>query len=253
MVTFTSDLKVLGDDRLKFVDMHHHSSVSDGTTPPQVLAKIFAKRGIGLCIADHNQVKGSVYLSKHKEVFSIPSIEVTSKEAKDVLAYFYDISDLVSFWEQEIKDRIRNNRGFNLNRTSLSIHDLPDKIKAYNGVPVLAHPFGLRPKDARRLIRNEEFMRTISGVEMFTCGKATGGQIRFLKATGKPLIAGTDSHTVSRFNALTGAEAYDIDSFLSAVLKQKNVIYSRRVFYVRRMAHALAIFRKAFSLTVPGK
>jgi hypothetical protein len=121
-------------------------------------------------------------------------------------------------------------------------------IKGYNGVPVLAHPFTFKPKDSRHLLRDKAFMRRVDAVELFDCGYATERQMGVIAGTGKPLTAGTDSHTISSFNALTGAKADGIDSFLSGILKKRNIIYYRKPSHLSRLAHACTVFRKNLSV-----
>lgn len=251
MTQIISDPLILNNKEWNFVDMHHHSVFSDGTKTPETLAKIFRRKGVGLCIADHNQIKGAVYLAKQKDVFNIPAIEVTSKEAKDVLGYFYSIRDLESFWENEVKMRIRNNALFNLNRTTLSVHEIIDKIKKYNGVSVLAHPFTLRPKDSHHLLRDREFMRRVDGIELFNLGEATKRQIKTLVNLEKPMTAGTDSHTISSFNTLTGSKEFEVDRFLDSILKRKNIFFNQREKQIDNIIHKLVIFKKNFNFRKP--
>jgi hypothetical protein len=252
MINITSDQSILEDKSMNFVDMHHHSTLSDGDRTPEFLAKYFIKKGIGLCIADHNQIKGSIYLSKQKNLFSIPAIEVTSKEAKDILGYFYNTNDLELFWEKEIKKNIRNNALFNLNRTTLSAFEIVDKIKKYNGIPMLAHPFAMKPKTSYQYLFNKNFLRKLEGIELFTFENIKDKQIEFIKGLGKPLTAGSDGHRVISFNILTGSYFFDIDSFLDSILKKNNTIYYKKDNSFKTMYNKLIVFKNNVNIKAPS-
>ena len=77
--------------RKKFnvVDIHVHTDYSDGNFSVRELVKKCKRRKIGACVTDHNYIKGSVELCS-SDVFSVPSIEVTSRDCMDLLVYFYD-------------------------------------------------------------------------------------------------------------------------------------------------------------------
>ncbi|MFC1722787.1 PHP domain-containing protein [Nanoarchaeota archaeon] len=228
----------------KLVDMHHHSTVSDGAKTPGELAKIFKKRGMGLCLTDHNQISGALYLDRQKDVFSIPGIEITTQELKDVLAYFYHANDLKAFWEKEVKQKIEN-KGFmfNMNSTSIPIADLPEKVRAYNGITVLAHPFVLNPKASHHLLDDQEFMKKIDAVEMFNYERRTKKELDQMQKTGKPLTAGSDSHHISAGTILTVSKAADREEFLKSVLQKKHMIYHGGYPYHRVMRERWTIFR----------
>ncbi|MFC1728023.1 PHP domain-containing protein [Nanoarchaeota archaeon] len=249
MTKITSNSDILKDKTLNFVDMHHHSNISDGDNSPEFLAKAFKKVGYGLCIADHNQIKGAVYLSKQKDIFSIPAIEITSKQTKDILGYFYSIKDLISFWEKEIKKKISPNKLFNLNTTSIDTIDIIDKITDYNGIPVLAHPFALKPKDGAPLMKNKEIVKKIKAIEShnFVCAKFKK-TMEFVKQFNKPLIAGSDSHGLSPMITLTGSAEFEINSFLDSILKKKNIIYYKNTAHLKRIIDKLIIVKNNISL-----
>lgn len=251
MIKIISDQSILNDKEINLVDMHHHSTASDGIVSPEILAKIYKKNNKGLCLADHNQIKGAAYLSKQKGLFSIPAVEITSKEAKDVLAYFYNIKDLTAFWENEIKNNIRNNAGFNLNRTTVPVEELPDKIKKYSGIPMLAHPYAMKPKYSFDYLLDKKFIKSIEGIELFTFENIKEKQLETLKRFNKPAVAGSDSHTSISFNIFTGSRCFDVNSFLDEIIKKKNFIYYKDMGRLKRAAQKWVIFKENMHLKAP--
>ncbi len=255
MTRITSDKSILKDKSLKFVDMHHHSTASDGNKSPKLLAKVFAKKGIGLCIADHNQIRGSVQVSriaKKSGLFAIPAMEITTKQSNDILAYFYNANDLSSFWEDNVRKSIRNNAIWNLNKTTIDIFELVDNLKDYNGIAALAHPLALRPKNSESLLNNKEFMKNIRLIEShnFTIGNYEK-TMAAIDSLGKPIIAGSDSHHIGICNTLTGAPEFEVEAFLDSLLKEEHTIYAAPGSFFRRQFERFTILKNNFHLKAP--
>lgn len=247
MIKITSNQAVLENKELNLVDMHHHSTISDGRKTPEELARIFMKKGIGLCLADHNAVKGSLYLAKQKGLFTIPAIEVTSNEAKDVLAYFYSANDLEAFWENEIKNATIT-KPLNFKRTKWGILELLDKIKSYNGLSFLAHPFTIPPKTSYDCLFNKEFLQKISGIELFTLWSLKQQQVQFIKALDKPLIAGSDSHIISSFDTLTATREFEVEGFLNEILKKNSLVYYSKVQQIKKAYELWVLLKNELNL-----
>lgn len=225
MVVVDNNSSILLEKEFNFVDMHHHSTCSDGNKTPAFIAKVCKKKGFGIALTDHNSIAGSLYLAKQKGVFSIPAIEVTSNECKDILAYFRSVSDLKAFYAKEVYEK-KNRSLISYNRTNNSVFELPDKIHEYNGVAILAHPFAPLMKSSYKLLENKSFLKKIDGIEShnFAVGNFNLSY-NFAKKFQKPLTAGSDSHGISSFNTMTASLKFDIDGFLDSLLKQRTFIY----------------------------
>ena len=59
------------------------------------------KKGIGIAITDHNEIGGAVKLAK-EGVLLIPGIEVNTHTNKDIILYFYNVGELMEFYERYI-------------------------------------------------------------------------------------------------------------------------------------------------------
>ncbi|MBL7051399.1 PHP domain-containing protein [Candidatus Woesearchaeota archaeon] len=239
----TSDPAILKDKEINWVDMHHHSTVSDGNKSPHFLYKWAKKNRKGLCLTDHNYISGSIYLSKQKDIFTIPSIEVTSKEAKDVLVYFYSSKDLIHFWENEIKREIKKKNPWDMKRTEIPFNSLLEKAKDYNGINILPHPLTVPPKRTKHFLKDKEKMKDIHGVEShnFTLGlfKETTQELKDLNL---PQTAGSDSHSITKFGTLTGSYAFDREDFINDLLKKNNIIIHPLGGKIRRAIDQVTIF-----------
>ena len=72
------------------VDLHFHSNYSDGYNSIPAIVEKALELGIGIALTDHNEIRGAVELSAHRDVFSIPGIEITSKEGTHAPLYELD-------------------------------------------------------------------------------------------------------------------------------------------------------------------
>jgi predicted metal-dependent phosphoesterase TrpH len=225
MVVIENDKDILLERDFNFVDMHHHSTCSDGNKTPAYIAKVCKKKHVGIALTDHNTIAGSLYICRQKGIFAIPGIEVTSNSCKDVLGYFRNINDLKAFYAAEIYAKTNRNL-ISYNRTIHSTMHLVEKIKYHGGIAVLAHPFAPLMKSSYKLLENKEFLKAIDGIESHNF--AVGGfdlSYNYARKFDKPLTAGSDSHGMSSFNTLVGSTKFELDSFLDSLLKQKTFIY----------------------------
>lgn len=124
--------------RYTVVDLHFHSSFSDGADCVDTIARRARQLGIGLAITDHNAIAGAVELDSHKDVFSIPGIEVTSIEGTHVLVYFYHTEDLKSFYHEDIKPYLGSTVMSSIRKDVQSIVSCARK---YNSVVIFPHPY----------------------------------------------------------------------------------------------------------------
>lgn len=113
------------------VDLHVHSTLSDGIHSLQALVQRAESLGIYFCLTDHNKVPKED-LNLYERV--IPWIEVGCREWIDVLVYFFDWQEARSFYEREI-------RPFSTHcyRTGVSIRTLLQTISSYHAVVNIAH------------------------------------------------------------------------------------------------------------------
>lgn len=133
----TPDLEALAR-RYTVVDLHFHSHYSDGADTVDTIAQRARQLGIGVAITDHNAIDGAVELAGHADVFSIPGIEITSREGTHILAYFYHIDELKAFYS----DQIRPNLGATvMSSIALDVDSILKLARKYNGVVIFAHPY----------------------------------------------------------------------------------------------------------------
>jgi predicted metal-dependent phosphoesterase TrpH len=124
--------------RYTVVDLHFHSHFSDGADAVGDIAQRARELGIGVAITDHNAIEGAVELDSYDDVFSIPGIEVTSREGSHVLVYFYRINDLKAFFSEDIKPHMGATV---MSSIELDVESIVRRARKYNSVVIFPHPY----------------------------------------------------------------------------------------------------------------
>lgn len=151
-------------DKTIVVELHCHSSFSDGTLSPEPLAELLAKKGVRFAsLTDHDTVDGlDIFESACRKngIGFIPGIELTTiLDGKEIhlLGYGFD----------------RHSQAFSsiisrIGKEPLNIQDAIRKIRDSGGISVMAHPFATEPEKERL----EKILETLSdegldGIEVF--------------------------------------------------------------------------------------
>ena len=235
------------------VDMHYHTVYSDGRARVDDVLKVCAKKGCGVAITDHNEIRGAVEACRQKTVFVVPGIEIRTSRCIDLLAYFYDIKELEEFYEKYVKNNEKKNLIYQLHKLSLKDEELIDALKNYNTLISLAHPFF--PATGGRWLyrRNNELFDKVDAIEVLNA-KA----MKFMnkkaeiwrKASEKAGTVGTDGHTLGALGrALTVANAETVDEFLDEVKNKKAEGIGKEMGFFRSALERLVSFKKDVSLS----
>jgi CBS domain-containing protein len=212
------------------VDLHCHSTFSDGTMSPEAVAanlKLFDVKYAAL--TDHDTIAGlesfKEELTKHGIGF-ISGAEITAIH-KDylvhVLAYGFDIEN------PELQTLMLSKRpapGDSSSITSRQFHSFSEVIRIIHlsgGIAVLAHPFQTQPDLDKLFVLIEELKALgLDGIEAFYAQNTSQIQLKlydFAKQRNLIASAGTDYHTS---NGLLPGIEIDISvwkEFRDAILK----------------------------------
>ncbi|MGD9310198.1 MAG: PHP domain-containing protein [Desulfosarcina sp.] len=131
------DLNALSSD-YTMVDLHFHSKISDGADTVADIARRARQLGIGIALTDHNAIEGAVKLAEYKDVFSIPGIEVTSREGTHVLVYFYHVNDLKAFYAAHIVPHMGSTV---MSSIDLDVEAIIRCARKYKSVVIFPHPY----------------------------------------------------------------------------------------------------------------
>ena len=122
------------------IDLHTHTTASDGRITPRELVKKAKKIGLSaIAITDHDTISGvreAVNEGEKLGIEVIPGIELTCRSGYrevHILGYFLDYKD------ETLKKNLESIR-FRRAKNPLSLKDYISIIIDAGGVPVLAHP-----------------------------------------------------------------------------------------------------------------
>ena len=133
----TPDLNALSST-YTVVDLHFHSNMSDGADSVADIARRASQLGIGVALTDHNAIEGAIQLAQYKDVFSIPGIEVTSREGTHVLVYFYRVTDLENFYNTHILPHLGPTV---MSSIDLDVEAIIRRARKYKSVVIFPHPY----------------------------------------------------------------------------------------------------------------
>lgn len=223
------------------VDMHFHSRYSDGLNDIPAIAERARRLNIGIAITDHNTVKGAVRIAEYKDIFTIPGIEITSREGAHLLVYFHTIEDLVRFFETELVPYL--GRG-TMSSSWLSMEALVASARQYSALTVFPHPYcamftGVcNPVFSRA--RQESLLSSADGIEVINAGNMHRWNLKsallgFNMDTG--LTGGSDGHNLFQMGkAVTCASCgKSPEEFLYAVRNRQVWVVGKEVNILRKM------------------
>lgn len=119
--------------------MHVHSIHSDASKNTlEVITETFKRLEMGVCICDHNEIRGSIELFSRGDLFTIPSIEIGSTERLEFLLYFPSPQDLEDFYVRDVEPFKKSRFYAKLNR---GFESLVRAAKEYGAAVALPHPF----------------------------------------------------------------------------------------------------------------
>ncbi len=215
------------------VDMHVHTEHSDSYTKVASLMKAVGKKGIGVAITDHNEVRGALRALRTKHApMVIPGMELTTSERAHFLIYFYSGSDARDFFSSVVK-KMRTPNPYMF--TNLSVFEAMDRLRDYNAIIGAAHPVSPTLmgvwKHIKRGFIEEDFLKKLDFIEAI-CGSHTEKMnlyaTKLALEAGRGYTGGSDAHILNQFGrVLTYADAGDKDSFLDSIRKRKNFVVGK--------------------------
>ncbi len=223
------------------VDLHFHSRYSDGFNSIEAIARRARKLGIGIAVTDHNAIGGAVEMARHKDILSIPGIEITAREGAHILAYFYTIDDLIDFFETDVAPWLGKNV---MTSCAMSMESIISCVRKYNGLVVFPHPYCAVYTGVCNPIfsksRQESLLAMADGVEVINAANVHRWNLKstvlgFNMNTG--LTAGSDGHNLFQMGAAVTYAACESNptAFLDAVRGKMTWTMGKEVGLLRKV------------------
>jgi len=217
------------------VDMHFHSAHSDGRNTIDEIAEQAHMMGIGVAITDHNEIQGAIEMDAHKNVLSIPGIEVTSSEGAHILAYFCDIDRLSRFYNQDIVPHMGPDT---MNSTTIDMETIIQCVHKNQGVTIFPHPFcGVYTGIANQHFekeRLEKLLDHVDGVEVINSENLNKWNLKSALLgfnLNKAISGGSDGHSLYQLGKVVTYAACPSDrmSFLATLKGGKNRVMGKEI------------------------
>lgn len=192
------------------MDMHVHSSFSDAPyNTIEIIEDICQSKNIGLCVCDHNEIRGSIQLFDRGKVCTIPSIEIGSSENLEFLIYFETPDKLEEFFIKHVEPFKRPHFFTKLNA---SFQELLPAANSYGGLIGLPHPFAPGWKNIKHGHKRKQNLFSQSILNRIKLVEVINGHLPdnrnfkalvFCEEYNKYPIVGSDSHVPSTLGTVT--------------------------------------------------
>ena len=223
------------------VDLHFHSHYSDGFNRVEAIARKAHDLGIGIAITDHNAIGGAVEIDGYSDVFSIPGIEMTSKEGTHILIYFYHIEHLEVFYKDHVIPYMGNDI---MSSTTLEMEEIIKRARKFKTVIIFPHPFcgiyiGIQNSYFSE-DRRARIFPMVDGVEVINSENMNKSNLRSALLgfnLGKGITGGSDGHRISQMGkAVTYATCKrSRKAFLDAIKKKKTKVVGKEIDLIRKV------------------
>jgi len=163
------------------IDIHTHSSYSDGVNTPGEMVRYAKKIGLdGIAITDHNVIDGAIKALKYNsEDFTvIPGIEVSSEEGH-----------ILGLGITELIER------------AIPAEEVVERIHELGGIAIAAHPYDRFRSGVGDLIYKIDFdaIEVINGRTILT----TRDMRKIAKNIKLPKVGGSDAHSLDELGSVS--------------------------------------------------
>ncbi|MGD9175277.1 MAG: PHP domain-containing protein, partial [Desulfobacterales bacterium] len=223
------------------VDLHFHSHYSDGHNSIEAIAQKARELGIGIAVTDHNEIRGALEIAQHRDILSIPGIEMTSSEGTHILIYFYQLDQLETFYHDHVIPHMGNDI---MSSTVLQMEEIIKRARKFRTVIIFPHPYcgvytGIQNSyfsDDRR----EHIFSMVDGVEVINSENMKISNLRSAVLgfnLNKCITGGSDGHRVAQMGrVVTYARCRrNSKAFLDAIRKKKTRVVGKEIDLIRKV------------------
>ena len=243
------------------VDMHVHTRFSDSFNKVSKILSKAKKKGIGIAITDHNEIRGVLRAFHLKEALSldipvVPGIEVSSAEGPHILVYFSCVHKLMHFYEHHIEPKKNINPHTN---TNLTLAELVRVTKGYDCITSVAHPFSVAytnvPNNIRKGYIDPAFLDHIDAIEVLNGAvskSANENAIDYAYSLGKSITGGSDAHSIFEIGKIvTYAKADSVKRFFDQIKGGRSHVMGKPIGNVKRVPSLLKSVHKHAKFLFP--
>ncbi|RJQ73883.1 MAG: PHP domain-containing protein [Desulfobacteraceae bacterium] len=223
------------------VDLHFHSTYSDGLNRIDKIAQRAIQLGVGIAITDHNEIRGALEIDQYENLLSIPGIELTVAEGSHLLVYFYSTAELRHFFEKEIAPH--RGQGV-MSSLSLTMAQAIERARDYRCVIIFPHPYctmytgvcNVQFSDQQR----HKLFQLVDGVEVLNANNLNKWNLKCAVLgfnLDRAMVGGSDGHSINHMGrAVTYADCPKTrHDFLDAILQKANLVAGKEITLLHKM------------------
>ena len=220
------------------VDMHSHSTYSDGGATVEQLLKKASTGDFCFALTDHNTIQGVMRARQISNGSTmIPGMEVSSSEGVHLLVYAGRLSEMSSFYADAVH---RQRRPDPFSRTNRSLMELAEEAQKVNALTSIAHPFGpLWTNLKKYMASGKKVPPAIPAVEVLNGEQLPLANKEAREFAGKYALAftaGSDAHTLKEFGGvLACAQSSSAGEFLEQVRHGRVEVRGREIPLTQRL------------------
>ncbi|MDR0309705.1 MAG: PHP domain-containing protein [Candidatus Methanoplasma sp.] len=245
------DWELITESGYLCADMHIHTDCSDSYSSITRLLEIARLRNVGMAVTDHNLISSLEAIDIEKEdVFIIPGMEVSTSDGPHILTYFYEMSELRDFWQENIRPRLQSCPWLALK--DCTTEQLMDLLEGRECVVSGAHPMGYLGSNKgvevckRKGYIPADVIKRLDAYEVI-CGGMTRQDnveaVMSFKGYGLGITGGSDGHIAEDLGSVvTISKADDTEDFLNNILKGENAVRGTEKDFHRRALTGLTSF-----------
>lgn len=233
------DLELLNNNNT-VVDMHFHSTYSDGLNRIDKIVAKAQQLGIGIAITDHNEIQGALEIEQY-DILSIPGIELTVSEGSHLLVYFYDSRELQYFYQREIKPYMGNGV---MSSLSISMREAIERARNYKCVIIFPHPYcamytGICNVQFTENERHQLF-QMVDGIEVINANNLNKWNLKCAVLgfnLNRAMVGGSDGHALNHMgHSVTYAPCpKNRHDFLDAIVEGQNQVAGKEITLLRKV------------------
>ena len=236
------------------VDLHFHSSYSDGLNRIETIANHAAKLGIGIAITDHNDIRGALEIDQHPEILNIPGIELTAAEGSHLLLYFYSAEALRHFFDHHVAPF--RGQGV-MSSLSISMRECIERARQYDCLVIFPHPFCAMYTGVCNLQFSEnqlhELFQMVDGVEVINANSLSKWNLKCAVLgfnLRKTMTGGSDGHTLTHMGrAVSYARCRnDRTAILDALREKSNRVVGKEIPFLTKVTTNSLKFRSNLAI-----
>lgn len=141
------------DDSI-YLDLHLHTSASDGYNSPKFFIDFLNEKKHLISITDHNEIRGAVKISE-LGVSVVPGIELGCEDGFELLVYFKTFEDLEEFYAREVEG---NKHPYRMARTTKDVFYYLDLLEGRGCHISIPHINGMAQKN---FIKNKHYISEV--------------------------------------------------------------------------------------------